>query len=74
MTTNIHDIGHGIAIAPRRAERPALATLALMLAHGRERASLARLGAEALADLGVTPAQAAREAARPFWELAPGRC
>ena len=74
MTTNIHGIGHRIAIAPRRGGRSVLATLALMLAHGRERAALSRLDADALADLGIAPSDAAREAARPIWDLAPGRC
>lgn len=69
MTTNIHRL----AIAPCPARRSVLATLALALAHGSERAALARLDADALADLGLTPRDAAHEAARPFWELAPDR-
>jgi uncharacterized protein YjiS (DUF1127 family) len=33
----------------------------------RERAQLARLSARELRDLGVSPAQAAYEAGKPFW-------
>lgn len=35
----------------------------------RERAQLAEITGEQLRDIGVDPADAAREAARPFWDL-----
>ena len=35
----------------------------------RQRRALARLDTDQLADLGLTRAQALREAARPFWQL-----
>lgn len=38
-----------------------------------ERRRLASLDAERLADLGITPAEARREASRPFWDLPAGR-
>ncbi len=38
-----------------------------------ERQELARLSDAALADIGVTEAQAAREATRPIWDLPAGR-
>ena len=61
------------AICGRRAARwwP---RIALMLSHHRERAALVRLGDDALRDLGLTAAQVRREAARPPWEVARGRC
>lgn len=34
-----------------------------------ERRRLARLDAEQLADMGISPSEAAREAARPFWDV-----
>ena len=34
-----------------------------------ERRRLARLDREQLADIGITPAEAAREASRPFWDV-----
>lgn len=39
----------------------------------RERRALAGLGERQLRDLGIDPVEAAREAARPFWELPKGR-
>ena len=53
--------------------RPALPRIALMLAHGRERAALARLDDAALRDIGLDRAGAEAEAARPFWEVSPHR-
>ena len=34
-----------------------------------QRRALARLDVNALKDLGISPADAAKEAARPFWDL-----
>lgn len=34
---------------------------------GRQRRALARLDPHLLADIGVSPAEAARECAKPFW-------
>jgi uncharacterized protein YjiS (DUF1127 family) len=39
----------------------------------RERRALAAMTAQQLRDIGVSPASAAREAARPFWDLPEGR-
>ena len=39
----------------------------------RERRQLARLDEQRLRDLGIDPAEAAREASRPFWDLPKGR-
>lgn len=57
----------------RTLRRPALPRIALMLAHGRERAALARLDAAALRDIGIGRADAEAEAARPFWDVSPRR-
>ena len=42
-------------------------TVALWLDRARQRRDLAELDAHLLKDIGVTPRQAAREAAKPFW-------
>jgi len=39
------------------------------LAVARERRALSRLTPRELADLGLDPAAARREAARPFWDM-----
>lgn len=39
----------------------------------RERRALAAMDERQLADLGLTPREAAAEAARPFWDLPRGR-
>ncbi|PVA06862.1 DUF1127 domain-containing protein [Thalassorhabdomicrobium marinisediminis] len=44
-------------------------SLATYLAVWKQRRVLADLDDDRLRDLGLTPAQAAREAARPFWDL-----
>jgi uncharacterized protein YjiS (DUF1127 family) len=56
------DVGHGDGLVQRM--RRALATW-----HRRtlSRTQLARLGERELRDIGVTPAEAARECAKPFW-------
>ena len=56
-------------VADRFTDRGAFETLALMRSVSRERRQLARLDRQALKDLGIDPADAAREAARPFWDL-----
>lgn len=43
--------------------------LALRLWLWRERRDLERLDAHLLKDIGVSPAEAFREAARPFWDV-----
>ncbi len=42
-------------------------TIALLIARRRQRHDLAELDEHLLKDIGVTPAEAAREAAKPFW-------
>ena len=41
--------------------------LYLWIARGEQRHDLARLDEHLLNDIGVTPSEAAREAAKPFW-------
>lgn len=41
--------------------------LALWFGRARQRRDLSELDAHLLKDIGVTPGQAAREAAKPFW-------
>jgi uncharacterized protein YjiS (DUF1127 family) len=57
--------------AERRLRQAAFAylrhTLALWFARARQRRDLAELDPHLLKDIGVTPGQAAREAAKPFW-------
>ncbi|MFU8834132.1 MAG: DUF1127 domain-containing protein [Roseovarius sp.] len=43
--------------------------LARMIAVWHQRRALARLDADALADLGLSRSDALREARRPFWDL-----
>jgi uncharacterized protein YjiS (DUF1127 family) len=63
--------GIPLAGTERRLRRAALAylrhTLALWLGRSSQRRDLAALDAHLLKDIGVTPGQAAREAAKPFW-------
>ncbi len=57
------------AFAPmRRAARPVAALLAEMVRRVRTRARLEELDERMLRDVGMTPAQAAREAAKAPWE------
>lgn len=59
--------------------RPAFRSMKVSLPLGqwmrvaRERRALAALGERELRDIGLEPDVAAREAARPFWELPQGR-
>ena len=46
-----------------------LVLIALMWQTARERKELAKLDDSALADLGLTLADARRESRRPFWDL-----
>lgn len=55
--------------APRQS-RP---SLHLMLTVWSERRALARMNQSRLADLGIAPVDASREAARPFWDLPQNR-
>ena len=57
------------ALAPmRRAARPVRALLAEMLRRIRTRARLEELDERMLRDVGLTPMDAAREAAKAPWE------
>ncbi len=77
MSAHVFDAGRpsaGIAARQVRVRTPAIglrpmARLRLALSVARERAALAEASPELLRDIGVDPADAAREAARPFWEL-----
>lgn len=51
---------------------PLLRRLSLMRAAHRQRAALARLDAAALADIGITAAQASAEARRAAWDIPSG--
>lgn len=53
--------------------RAALRRIALWRALSRERRALATLDARLLRDIGIDAAEAAREAARPFWDAPEGR-
>ncbi|MGR3496857.1 DUF1127 domain-containing protein [Citreimonas sp.] len=44
-------------------------TVLRWIAVSRQRRDLAGLDARALNDIGITPGEAHREAARPFWDL-----
>jgi uncharacterized protein YjiS (DUF1127 family) len=46
-----------------------LQRLALCVAVARQRRALARLGAHALSDIGLTPERAQTESRRPFWQI-----
>lgn len=50
-----------------------LRRVALWRALARERRALATLDARLLRDMGISEGDAAREAARPFWEAPEGR-
>ncbi|MEZ5713906.1 MAG: DUF1127 domain-containing protein [Paracoccaceae bacterium] len=55
----------------RRLGRPVLlpARIGAILSLRRQRARLAKLDDDRLADIGLTRAQAETEAARPFWDV-----
>ena len=63
--------------APTRTRRFDLAGLARRIRRAsairRSRAALAALSPDQLRDIGLTPAQAGQEAARPFWDMAGGQ-
>lgn len=44
-------------------------SLSTMLTVWKERRELARMDVSRLSDLGISPIEAATEAARPFWDL-----
>jgi len=52
-----------------RTGRSPLSWLALLFAVRHERARLARLDDHTLADIGISRDEAAREAARPVWDV-----
>jgi uncharacterized protein YjiS (DUF1127 family) len=64
---------HGVASAgtERRLRQAAVAhilhTLALWFGRARQRRDLAELDAHLLKDVGLTPYEARRESAKPFW-------
>jgi len=53
----------GVAQAPSRV----FATLLVWQVRARQRARLAEMESHRLDDMGLTPEQARREAAKPFW-------
>ena len=61
-----------LAIRLARLPRPGLPPIGRWIAVARQRRRLSVLGDHLLRDIGVTPAEAAREAARPFWDLPVG--
>lgn len=65
-----------ISVASARPQLSAKAILrraALWFTVARERRDLRGLDAHLLADIGCNPVDAARESARPFWDLPVGR-
>jgi uncharacterized protein YjiS (DUF1127 family) len=60
-----------VARPPAQSLHAALRLLACWSARHRQRADLAELDDHLLADIGVTPQEARRECARPFWRRAP---
>lgn len=67
MTQSLSSVCHPHAnSAPRTFPR---ATLRTALTVWTQRRELARLSSARLVDLGITPEQAATEAARPFWDF-----
>lgn len=56
---------------PTRRRENGVTPMASYLAVWRQRRELARLSDTMLCDLGISRAQAAREAARPIWDIAP---
>lgn len=63
MTLSLGTVRAGRHCAPKRTN------LMTYFAVWQQRRALTRLDATRLADMGITPGQAAREAARPFWDL-----
>lgn len=67
-----HRLGHspfaGLQSGLREAARAALRWADLLYQRARQRRALAHLDRRLLRDIGVTPEQAEREAARPFWQ------
>lgn len=56
-----------IATAFPARQTPILATVALWIDRAGQRRALAALTHEALKDIGIDPADAMQEAAKPFW-------
>lgn len=67
---------HLAPAAPGWQARAALAwhRIAAAWQAGATRRQLSRLDDRALSDIGMSRAQAAFEAERPFWQLVPGNC
>lgn len=66
MSLAFSAVRHAPVCAAHQIERP---SISFILKVWSERRSLARLDESRLADLGITSATAAREAARPIWDL-----
>lgn len=62
-------IGYGRSEHTRGAAEPARRFAALWTAAARERRTLAELPDHLLADIGISRAEAEREARRPFWDI-----
>jgi uncharacterized protein YjiS (DUF1127 family) len=62
---------HTKTLPLRRIENPVarlFATVSAALTRHRDRAQLAKLDSHILRDIGIAPEDAAREAAKPFWQ------
>lgn len=68
MRGSLASIGSG-ATPARGAERGMVRWVLAMLSARRSRQELARLDDDLLRDAGLTRDQAAREIARPFWDV-----
>ncbi len=66
MSLSLSSVHCASTHAGTHTDRP---SLSLMFRVWSERRALARMDESRLADLGLTSAEAAREAARPIWDL-----
>ena len=66
-------IGYGRSEQTRGSADPARRYAAIWLSAARERRALADLPDSILADIGISRAEAEREARRPFWDVRPRR-
>jgi len=72
-SSTLHDHPLALPSTPRATQRRSpwiimLREIGLWVALSRERHALAELNDHLLADIGITPDAAAREAAKPFWQ------
>lgn len=65
-----HDLGGSLALIDQLSRAPTRAAGVLLVWHTRavERAQLAKLESHHLDDMGISHADAEREAAKPFWK------